>query len=504
MRVITKNSMAVMIAIAVSGCNGDMLEMQSVDGMVPVEVKNVLSVDADITESRAGSPAVTSDGAKMGVFRIGDTKYTAQENVEYTYSSSVSKWTSTTPIIVSYQPTNLCAYYPYNSVTFTSGTTATLEATKYESGKDMSYASSAGATVTNQNPQATFAMKHAYARIKLAIKRSDSDYHGNCNISTVNLRNNKNFFETRTLNISTGSYGGSATVGGWTYTLNSGDMVAGSTNKAYDVLVPPQTMNSGLKITLVVDGVERSATIPADSFGSNLTAGSQYSINLLLSDTEVIPSSDVQITEWQVDNATIVIAGEGVYPKANIIKVPASEINQGGSNCTASDKTHLGSLSWAGGNIKSTAGLGNPYFWSDNQNDFGYYYYWYSSYTTDSGNNATDPCSIVSSTIYGSGWRLPHASELEMLVRCTDKVSDGMGMMFLNSTKGLYLPFAGYRTNMCGTEATDGKGEGYYWASEDWGVGGGPALRILSSGEVSVVQFRTLNGASVRCVRGPE
>lgn len=502
MRVITKNSMAVMIAIAVSGCNGDMLEMQSVDGMVPVEVKNVLSVDADLTESRAGSP-ISTDGEKIGVFRIKGSGFDATDNVEYTYSSSTNKWTSTTPILVGYQAANLCAYYPYNSVTFTTGPTATLEATKYEAGKDMSYASSAGTTVTNQNPETTFAMNHAYARIKLAIKRSEINFIGNCNISTVNLRNNTNFFANRTLNISTGSYGGSATTDGWTYTLNSGDMAAGSTNNDYDVLVPPQPVSSGLTITLVVDGAKRSATIPATSFSKNLSAGSQYSIRLLLEEIEVLPQGNLNITDWVTDN-TPIDRQEEVSPKVTIIKVSSSEINLGGNGCTESDKTYLGSLSWAGGNINTTL-VHEATSWAPTTSDYGYYYPWGCSYSpTEDFSNPGEPCPLLLSSIYGRDWRSPSKAEFEMLVRCSDKETDGKGMWFLNRQKGLYLPFAGYRDSGCGLEPTGESGIGLYWCHDDTGVTNAYALRISSDGSASIVGYRARSAASYRCVRGPE
>lgn len=506
MRAITKNSMAVMIAIAVSGCNGDMLEMQSGDGMVPVEVNNVLSVNANRTESRAALP-VTSNGAKMGVFRIGDTKYTAQDNVEYTYSSSTTKWTSTAPINVGVQATNLCAYYPYNSITFTTGTTATLVASKYEAGKDVSYATSAASTVTNQNPEATFAMKHAYARIKLAIKRSDTNFHGNCNISTVNLRNNTNFFVNRTLNISTSSYGGSATTGGWTYTLNSGNMAAGSTNNAYDVLVPPQTVSSGLKITLVVDGVERSATIPATSFSSNLNAGSQYSISLLLSDVEVIPKGNVTITEWITDNSKIGSETVIVVPYTSI-NVSESEINLGGNTCTETDKTNLAKLTWAGGNLNISENYEINGF-APRSTDYGYYYTWNSTYTGDTSLNNTDPCSKVNELTYGSGWRTPRKEEMEMLARCTDGELTEGGVWFMNKTKGLYLPMAGARSQMEGSgilptvEQYTGV-SGFYWCSEGTGTKGYylSCNPLTSINNFVVGTIAVTWGFSVRCVRG--
>lgn len=304
MKIKTKTATVLVMAIVITGCGSDMVETQPGTDMVPVEVSDVLSVGADISISRASS-AITTNGAKIGVFRAANTGYTAQDNVLFTYSSSSGKWTATTnPILVGDQAAVLSAYYPYGSATI-SGETATLDAQKYDSAKDLSYATTSSNTVTNQNPNANFAMKHAYARIKMSIKRHTTNYSGNCNVSTVTLKNNTNFYASKTLNIKTGSYGGSAASGGWTYTLNTGNMGAGATNSAYDVLIPPQPVNSGLTITLTVDGVDRSVTISAASFSSNLNAGSEYSISLVLTDTEVSPNGSVNIADWATDNTSI-------------------------------------------------------------------------------------------------------------------------------------------------------------------------------------------------------
>lgn len=78
--------------------------------------------------------------------------------------------------------------------------------------------------------------------------------------------------------------------------VHSGNIAAGATNIAYDVLVPPQAIASGLTITLTIDGTNRAVTVPAGKFtGNALASGQQYIIELLITDAEV-SFSGVKIT----------------------------------------------------------------------------------------------------------------------------------------------------------------------------------------------------------------
>ena len=506
MEIKTKPSMALMIAIVMSGCGNDMPGSQRGDGMVAVGVSDVLSAGTDIAISRASSSIIT-DGAKMGVFRMAGSGYDAQDNVEFTYSSSTGKWANTSdPILVGIQATALCAYYPFNSATF-NGTTASLKAQKYEPGKDLSYAINSETPVNNANPDATFAMKHAYARIKMSISRH-SNYTGNCVVSTVNIKDGTDFFVDRTLDIKTDSYGGSATNGGWTYELNTGNIGAGETNSAYDVLVPPQPVNSGLTITLNIDGADRPVTVPALSFSSNLNAGSQYSISLVITDTEVNLNGKVDVADWDTDNTSIT-GGVVVVPVLGIT-VPAGDIDLGGETCTADDKEALSKLTWAPGNLRQANDDGSGATIFAGATDYGHYYTWNSTYTgtgnTDS--DGTDPCTNLDESKCGSGWRTPSKNELDKLTRCTDKVlgsNDGVaGMWFMNNSKGLFLPSTGRRSfnEGCGTTgALYTKDYGYYWTSDAYFSVNAYRLIFKETSAVVSASERTY-GFSVRCVKG--
>lgn len=284
----------VLLASLVAGCdNGSDTDLPA-NALVPVRI-----VDAGIS-AEVQTRATISSGS-MGVFRAAANGYTAQYNSQYTYNGG---WKPNTTVYVVGANATLYAYYPYNAATFTANsTTCTLTAQKYDDTKDLCYASTGGPSVCNKTPNASFAMTRAYARIKLGIQHGAA-YTGNCNITNVNLKNStgSNFYNSRTLDISTGSNGGSATGGGWTYALNTGNIAVNATNTAYDVLVPPQPVSGNLTITLTIDGVNRAVNIPAAQFTSNaLAAGRQYTIQLTLTAVTLTINSSVTEQAW---NAT--------------------------------------------------------------------------------------------------------------------------------------------------------------------------------------------------------
>ena len=288
------NRKQIMIAcLLLAGCSAGKDEAFFPYGeQVPVNIETFLNTD--IIQTRAN----VSSGS-IGVFLGSANGYKPQYNVQYSYSGG---WKASAPVYVGVPNATLSAYYPYNAATFSANsTTCTLTAQKYEAAKDLCYATTGGAAVCNKTPNATFAMTRAYVRLKLSIKRHATNYVGNCNITNVNIKHStgNNFFVSRTLDINTGTYGGSATTNGWTYALNTGNMAGNVTNTAYDVLVPPQPVSGGLTITLTIDGVNRAVTVPAAQFSSNLTAGQQYTISLIITDVErVLSASTVTVNDW--------------------------------------------------------------------------------------------------------------------------------------------------------------------------------------------------------------
>ena len=187
------------------------------------------------------------------------------------------------------------------------------------------------------------------------------------------------------------------------------------------------------------------------------------------------------------------------------ITVAASEINLGGTTCTADNKTALSKLTWAAGNLKSSDNT-KLYEWTT-PTDYGYYYTWNSTYTGGISSDGIDPCSRLDESKYGVGWRTPTSAEMEILNRCTTgQMADNNGIpgiWFMNPTIGLFLPLAGYRSTDkgCGIAPTLGlTEEGRYWCSNEMNSLFGYYFKVSDKSSVVTVTNK-MYGFSVRCVR---
>lgn len=249
------------------------------DRQVPLSVSSV-GMTVGGMQSRAATELTSGS---MGVFCLADNGYTATDNVEYTYSGG---WSSIRPIYLDSRKATLVAYYPYGSVSF-AGTVCTLAAQKYDESKDIYY-DVLRDEVNNASPVANFVMERVYACLKLKITRMATyDAAKACNVTNVNLKSAPLFYPTRTLDLSTGLWGGAAVVGGWTYALNTGAIAAGTTNESFNVLLPAQDVTNGLTLTLTVDGTNRSVTVPGTKFENELKSGHEYIVSLQIRDTEL-------------------------------------------------------------------------------------------------------------------------------------------------------------------------------------------------------------------------
>lgn len=291
-----------------------LLSCSEESSIVSTSESTPLDVDVRLEEgatTRAGSTPVTTEGAEIGLFRTTDGKYTALYDVKYTYSvadGGAGQWSSADPIYMDKRVGKIVAYYdPNGQVNINQNSFVTNNSLKAQEFKEdvLWYFDNSHTNVTNANAQISFAMKPAYARIKLSIQRH-ANYVGDCAITNVNLKSGTVFYSDNSMNISSGAVQGSATTDGWTYPLNTGNIAAGDTNTAYDVLVPPQSVVNGLTITLTIDNTNRAITIPAAQFTSSaLAAGHQYTIPLMITDTAVTPSGNVAITDYATDGTTI-------------------------------------------------------------------------------------------------------------------------------------------------------------------------------------------------------
>lgn len=296
MKTVYQTVSAILLAFLATGCGNDMSTGLPVDAPVPVEIVGA-GISAEV-QTRA-----TITGGSIGVFRTG-TGYPEQYE-KYTYNNGWQPLANA--IIVGGGDATVCAYYPYDDAAVHTGTGFVLEARGWTELKDLSYATT-GATVSNKAPYVNFAMKRAYARLKLSVTRK-ANYVGNCNIANVNIRHsgNNSFLTRRVLDISNNASSGDVNPGGgWTYGLNLGNVAPGTTNTAYDVLVPPQAVNGGLTITLPIDGVNRAVTVPASAFVNGaLSAGRQYTISVTVTDVAVTLNGNININDMVWDGTII-------------------------------------------------------------------------------------------------------------------------------------------------------------------------------------------------------
>lgn len=291
-----------LLSLLLMGCSNDSaMDTLESTRMVPVGIRQV---------SVLGSAAVTRVSTtikegQIGVFRTTAGGYPAQNNVPYSYASEA--WSATYPndaILVDHRNATLKAYYPYQKEA--DGSKVTLTSQVYAANQDLCYGTSTGA-INNANPGVgEFKnMAHAYSRITLSILRHDSYSTGVCAITNIHFMSGSTFFATRTLDISNDTYGGNATSNGWSYNPSILSLANGA-SKDCDVLVPPQSVSSGLTITLTIDGINRAATVPVTQFANNaLSAGQQYTIKLTIMDTTVVFDSSVIITDYGKVDGTI-------------------------------------------------------------------------------------------------------------------------------------------------------------------------------------------------------
>ncbi|MFK1867439.1 hypothetical protein ACIXTH_14410, partial [Bacteroides fragilis] len=289
-------------------------------------------------------------------------------------------------------------------------------------------------------------------------------------------------FPSNTITNCTGVYvkqGGNST--SWKIGPSTNVVAANTNNTA--AFSPNTTLSTTIR--MVPFAGARTITVHFNT----LTVGGRIVNN----NTEITSTQSVQLKEGK--SYTLKIQ----FKKGPGINVLESDINLTGNGCTAQDKKDLAKLIWADGNLKSTGN--SNYVWTTST-DRGYYYTWYSTYTGNTSQNNTDPCSKLNVSTYGTGWRTPSRNELTKLSRCTNKAKVNNGMWFMNSSKGLFLPLAGHTPSASGASTggntvVNGNRDGNYWCTEKY-------YRFLfgTNGHTVSDAASGAFGCSVRCVKG--
>jgi hypothetical protein len=283
------------LAASLASCSQDELSTTSVNkdltplGVSSASLATVVTRDAD--------PTLTV--GSLGLFLTNTTGgYTAASNVEYDKATDQSAWSSQTPIYLGTQQATIYAYYPYNSNPgITDVTNVPLKSQVYTAANDLAYAqavSVTSATINNQNPSVSFALKRAYSQVKITLQKGN--YTGAGQISNVTI---KDAYPTGNINFSNGNLSGLGTA--------DVNVLSSSTNlndgMSWDMLMVPGVAASGkFYISFTIDGK------PMDTLALPsvlLVAGTNYQITITVNNTGVSVNS-VTLANW---NTTSVSGG---------------------------------------------------------------------------------------------------------------------------------------------------------------------------------------------------
>lgn len=287
---------------------------ECVTGSEPPAVSEVpLQVSASLEDAPAGTRAAVPlqpDGGAIHVIRSNANGYTSCDK-EYIYTTAENgsgSWAlpdGELPVYIDSRDAKLRAYYDPHGLIDDTGTNATLTAQPYDDSKLLYYCTSAATSpIDCFNPNARFVLKMPYTRLKLTLKRHESNYeNGECRITAISLSYKSGSVSTfctgKKLDISNGQLTTTVTAAAYNQDLDIDPLSPGATDTdTYDVLLPPQSVGSGLTITLTIDGIRRAVTLPAAQLG-NLAAGRQYTVSLLILDTiYVTMTGNVWIDEF--------------------------------------------------------------------------------------------------------------------------------------------------------------------------------------------------------------
>lgn len=301
----------ILLALGSCGEGADCANQSGLPAVGEVPLRVSVSLEGTLVGTRAAVP-LKPDGGVIHVIRSKANGY-ALVNRKYIYTTTESgngSWApqgGELPVYVDSREVKLRAYYDPHGLIDNTGTNATLTAQPYADNQLLYYCTSAANDNINcLNPNAQFTLKMPYARLKLTLKRHETNYEkedGECKITAISLSyksgSTSTFYTDMELDMSTDQLTGAATTV-YNRDLDIGPLSPGATDTdTYDVLLPPQSVGSGLTITLTIDGIQRAITLPTSQV-SSLAAGSQYTVSLLILDTfYVTMTEEVKVADFE-------------------------------------------------------------------------------------------------------------------------------------------------------------------------------------------------------------
>lgn len=299
----TKISIALCAAALLCSC-GDESGSDRPDSPVAIGITAAPATGETVT--RAGTP-ITNSTYQLGVIRK-KTDYYAAMNTPYSYSQMALGWIAENPVRVKSAPVTLYGYYPYQPADGDyvglagEGTTFRVKAQPYSAAQDMCCAPGTGMggnlEITSSNYQVLFALKHVYARLKLTLGRG-SEYSGAGNITSLTIRTGGKFYIERMRDVTTSTtQGGSLVSSGYVYpvpdTLPDEEAIV-----TYDFLLPSQPLTDNrLSVSLLIDGIERTVSIPLAGNPASLAEGTYYGLTLKVQDATIDITGVVTIDDY--------------------------------------------------------------------------------------------------------------------------------------------------------------------------------------------------------------
>ncbi len=277
---------ALLGGLLLSGCS-----QQDADGRASGSaVLGIGTVSTALTDAGTRSTTTLTSGS-IGVFRLADAGHEGAFNVEYTYSSG---WTSDTPVTLGAFSSSICVYSPYGSNGIDASTnprSVALTAGAYEASSDLCYYSGSASV---RSPQVNPVLKHAYARLRINLKRG-SLYGGTGAVSSVEV-SGTGLESSARLDLSTGVYSEGVS-GKVSFDPGITGLASGET-KSLEVLLVPCSVSGKVVISLLVDGVRKVAFLDVSTLNLDAAsmAGKLFEVNVQLGeDVSVAPEANCYI-----------------------------------------------------------------------------------------------------------------------------------------------------------------------------------------------------------------
>lgn len=258
--------------------------------------------------TRADTKPITSGKLWVGIRASTPASSWGDDNVYVKrrgliYECRDSKWTCPNVVLLTPYTISLYAYYPQDEYVISDNDEITLVPAIFSDRKDLRYARKSFNSVNINNPGAIFELTHAYARIRLSISRP-TEFSGTGTITAFALKaakTDETIIVSQPLNISQSlSSTGNPSADGYTFAVSTTVDAAHNPNTDCDVLFPPQDLpEGGLQVSLTIDGVSRSATIPkADFPDGKLKENNQYTVHLEIGANTTLTPGTIEEAAW--------------------------------------------------------------------------------------------------------------------------------------------------------------------------------------------------------------